>query len=261
MAKKVRNKKGLTIDLSGVETGQKTLPEGIYTVKVEAATAETSSAGNPYIKFVFQVIEGKHKGAKVFHNCSLQPQALFNLKALLLAIGYEIPQGAFDLDLEEVLDLECEVEVAHETYEGKKQVRIIEFIALDSDDEDEDQDEEDDEDEDESDDEESEDEEEDEEDEEEDEEDLSELSLKELKALAKERGVKVTKGMSKEDIIELLSEEDEEDEEEDEEDEEDEIDYSAMSLKDLKAAAREAGIKVKKGMTKEDIIEALEDQE
>lgn len=264
MAKKVRNKKGLTIDLSGVETGQKTLPEGIYTVKVEAATAETSSSGNPYIKFVFQVIEGKHKGAKVFHNCSLQPQALFNLKALLLAIGYEIPQGAFDLDLEEVLDLECEVEVAHETYEGKKQVRIIEFIALDSDDEDQDEEEDEDEeseDEDEEDDEdESEDEDEEEEDEE-DEEDLSELSLKELKALAKERGVKVTKGMTKEDIIELLSEEDEEDEEEDEEDEEDEIDYSAMSLKDLKAAAREAGIKVKKGMTKEDIIEALEDQE
>lgn len=266
MAKKVRNKKGLTIDLSGVETGQKTLPEGIYTVKVEAATAETSSSGNPYIKFVFQVIEGKHKGAKVFHNCSLQPQALFNLKALLLAIGYEIPQGAFDLDLEEVLDLECEIEVAHETYEGKKQVRIIEFIALDSDeDEDESEDEEDEddsEDEDEEDDsDEDEEDEEDEDEEEDDEEDLSELSLKELKALAKERGVKVTKGMTKEDIIELLSEEDEEDEEEDEEDEEDEIDYSAMSLKDLKAAAREAGIKVKKGMTKEDIIEALEDQE
>lgn len=265
MAKKVRNKKGLTIDLSGVETGQKTLPEGIYTVKVEAATAETSSSGNPYIKFVFQVIEGKHKGAKVFHNCSLQPQALFNLKALLLAIGYEIPQGAFDLDLEEVLDLECEVEVAHETYEGKKQVRIIEFIALDSDDEDQDEEEDEDEeseDEDEEDDEdESEDEDEEEDEEDEEDEDLSELSLKELKALAKERGVKVTKGMTKEDIIELLSEEDEEDEEEDEEDEEDEIDYSAMSLKDLKAAAREAGIKVKKGMTKEDIIEALEDQE
>lgn len=263
MAKKVRNKKGLTIDLSGVETGQKTLPEGIYTVKVEAATAETSSSGNPYIKFVFQVIEGKHKGAKVFHNCSLQPQALFNLKALLLAIGYEIPQGAFDLDLEEVLDLECEVEVAHETYEGKKQVRIIEFIALDSDDEDQDEEEEDEDEESEDEDEEDDEDESEDEDEEEDEEDedLSELSLKELKALAKERGVKVTKGMTKEDIIELLSEEDEEDEEEDEEDEEDEIDYSAMSLKDLKAAAREAGIKVKKGMTKEDIIEALEDQE
>ena len=217
MAKK---KKGLTIDLSSVETGQKTLAEGIYTVKVESATAETSASGNPYIKFIFQVIEGKSRGAKVFHNCSLQPQALFNLKSLLLAIGYEIPQGAFDLDLEDLLDLECEIEVAHETYEGKKKVRIIEFIALESDEDDEEEEDEDD----------SEEDEDDEEEEEETEDDEDD-------------------------------EDDEDEDEEEDEEEDDEIDYSEMSLKELKEAAREAGIKVKKGMSREELIEALEEEE
>lgn len=94
-----------------------------------------------------------------------------------------------------------------------------------------------------------------EEEEEEEEVDLDSMSLKDLKALCREKGIKVSKGMGKDDLIELLSEEDEEEVEEDEEDEGN--DYDDMSVKELKAECKERGIKVAKGLDKEDIIELL----
>lgn len=196
MAKKRRPSKAVKVDLSGVESSQKAIPEGEYVVSVNDASIESSSKGNDYIKFEFEVIEGSHKGAKLYHNCSLLPQSLFNLKNVLEALGFEIPTKAFDLDLSDLLGLECEVEVGHETYEGKKKARILEFInPEDSDEEDDDE--------------------EDEGEEEDLEAALENLSKKELRALVKEFEVDIESGSDKEDIIEALLEEvDEEDLEE-----------------------------------------------
>ena len=254
MAKKTKKKGTLRINMDGVETGGKTLPEGSYVVKVESVELKESSNGSEYLAFTFEVVEGKNKKAKLFHNCSLQPQALFNLKSVLIALQYEMESVEFDLDLDDLIDLECEVEVTHEMYEGKKKARIVEFSMLEDDDEEESDDDEDD-DEEESDDDEDDDEEESDDDEDDDEEE-SELTLKELKAKAKEMGIKVKKGMGKDDIIELIEEA-----MDDEEEEDDEIDYEELSLKELKALAKERGIKVKKGMDEDDIIELLEDAE
>lgn len=198
MAKKRRPSKAVKVDLSGVESSQKAIPEGEYVVSVNDASIESSSKGNDYIKFEFEVIEGSHKGAKLYHNCSLLPQSLFNLKNVLEALGFEIPTKAFDLDLSDLLGLECEVEVGHETYEGKKKARILEFINPEDSDVEEDDDEGGDE------------------DEEEDlEAALENLSKKELRALVKEFEVDIESGSDKEDIIEALLEEvDEEDLEE-----------------------------------------------
>ena len=195
MAKKRRPSKAVKVDLSGVESSQKAIPEGEYVVSVNDASIESSSKGNDYIKFEFEVIEGSHKGAKLYHNCSLLPQSLFNLKNVLEALGFDIPTKAFDLDLSDLLGLECEVEVGHETYEGKKKARILEFINPEDSD--------------------AEDDEEDESEEEDLEAALENLSKKELRALVKEFEVDIERDSDKEDIIEALLEEvDEEDLEE-----------------------------------------------
>ena len=192
MARKRGSSKRVTVDLSGVESSRKAIPEGQYVVSVNDASMENSSKGNDYIRFEFEVIEGAHKGAKLYHNCSLQPQALFNLKGVLEALGFTIPAKAFDLDLSELIGLECEVEVGHETYDGKKRARIVEFISSEED--------------------------EDEEEEEEGEslEDaLENLSKKNLRTLAKDFEVDIEKDDDKDDIIEALMDEvDEEDLEE-----------------------------------------------
>ena len=99
MARKRGSSKRVTVDLSGVESSRKAIPEGQYVVSVNDASMENSSKGNDYIRFEFEVIEGAHKGAKLYHNCSLQPQALFNLKGVLEALGFTIPAKAFACNL------------------------------------------------------------------------------------------------------------------------------------------------------------------
>lgn len=260
MAKKT-NKKGIKLNFEGVETGYKAVPEGVYEVRVKEIETGTSQAGAPKLDFKFEIISGKNKGSILFYTCSLQPQALFKLKVVLEALGFEIPEGNFNLDVDELIDLECSVEVAHETYEGKKRAKIVEFIGSEEEEE-EDSDEEEDEDEDDSDDEDDDEDEDDEEEEDEDEEeeDYESMTLKELKALAKERGISVGKKDKKDDIIAKLEEDDEEDDE-DEEEEDDTPDYEEMSLKELKALCKERGIKVSKKDDKDSLIEKLEEDD
>lgn len=101
-------------------------------------------------------------------------------------------------------------------------------------------------------------------DEDEEDEDYSEWTVKELRAECRERGI-ATKGLKKDDMVEALKEsdnyDDDEGEEEDEdyEDEDDEgIDYDELSVRALKELMRDRGLKVRKGMKKPDLIEALE---
>ena len=255
MATKSRNGRSsssVNVDLSGVEVSRKAIPEGTYEVVVNEATQKNSRDGNPMIAFEFEVAEGAHKGAKLYENCSLQPQALFKLKSVLLALGMDIPNKAFDLNLRDLVGLTCEVEVGHEVYEGKKRARILQYNdpeETQGDDSDED-------------------------DEESVEDKLSELDFDELKALAKDLDIaasdikraKKAKALielimdsaDEDDILEALGEDS--DDEDDEEDDEDQ-DYSEMSLAELKAECKDRGLKVKKGMDKDDLIEMLEEDD
>lgn len=257
MATKSRNGRSsssVNVDLSGVEVSRKAIPEGTYEVVVNEATQKNSRDGNPMIAFEFEVAEGAHKGAKLYENCSLQPQALFKLKSVLLALGMDIPNKAFDLNLRDLVGLTCEVEVGHEVYEGKKRARILQYNDPEETQED-DSDEE-------------------ETDDESVEDKLQDLDFDELKDLAKDLDIaasdikkaKKVKALidlimdsaDEDDILEALGEDS--DDEEDEEDDEDQ-DYSEMSLAELKAECKDRGLKVKKGMDKDDLIEMLEEDD
>jgi hypothetical protein len=262
MAKSSRKGRGsasVNVDLSGVETSRKTIPEGVYTLVVDSASQKNSQGGNPMIVFEFSVAEGKYQGSKLYENCSLQPQALFKLKSVLIALGLDIPNKAFDLDLKDLIGMTCEADVGHEVYEGKKKARILEYIDPSDSDSDED----------------------DSEDEDDDDTDvestLMEMDLDDLKDLAKELDIsassikkaKKVKALvelimseaDKDDILEALGDEDEDDEDEEDEEDDEEKDYSEMSLAELKAECKDRGLKVKKGMDKDDLIEMLEEDD
>lgn len=254
-SRKGRSSSSINVDLSGVEASRKAIPEGTYEVVVNEATQKNSRDGNPMIAFEFEVQEGPHKGAKLYENCSLQPQALFKLKSVLLALGIDIPNKAFDLNLRDLIGLTCEVEVGHEVYEGKKRARILQYNdPEDSGEEEEDSDEDDDE---------------------SVEDKLAELDLDELKDLAKELDISssdikkakkakalidlIMDSAEEDDILEALGEDS--DEEDDEDDEEEDQDYSKMSLSELKAECKDRGLKIKKDMDKDDLIEMLEEDD
>ena len=254
-----REGSSVNLDLSGVEVSRRAIPEGTYAVVVNKAELTKSREGNNMIKMEFEVTEGPHKGAKLFENCSLQPQALFKLKSVMLALGMNIPEGSFDLDTNDLVGLNCEVEVGHETYEGKKRARILEYInAEEADEEEEDSDDSEDE---------------DDEDEVDLEEKLEEMSKDELKDLALELDIpkkKVLAAKKAKALIDLILDEADEEEllalldgenEDEEDEEEEETDYSEMSLSELKAECKDRGLKVKKGMSKEDLIEMLEEDD
>lgn len=253
-SRKGRSSSSINVDLSGVEASRKAIPEGTYEVVVNEATQKNSRDGNPMIAFEFEVQDGPHKGAKLYENCSLQPQALFKLKSVLLALGIDIPNKAFDLNLRDLIGLTCEVEVGHEVYEGKKRARILQYNEPgDSEEGEEDSDDDDDE---------------------SVEDKLAELDFDELKNLAKELDISssdikkakkakalidlIMDSAGEDDILEALGEDSNE---EDDEDEEEDQDYSKMSLSELKAECKDRGLKVKKDMDKDDLIEMLEEDD
>lgn len=244
MAKRTRGSKSkVKVDLSGVES-RKVPEEGIYNVKVESVEeTESNNSGKPLLKWVFVITDGEFKGMKLFENTSLQPQALFKLKNVLEGLGVDIPNKAFDIDLSEMIGLTASVDVVNEKFEGNKKAVIAEYI-VDGDEDEEDSDVE---------------------------ELIEDLEEDELRELAIELGMskKKAKKADEDDLVEYIEEQDYDEVEEamdelfddEDEDEDDEPDYESMSLKELKSAAKEAGIKVKKSWDKEDIIEALEDEE
>ena len=189
----------ITLDMTGVESSS-LIPEGDYTIqvaKVEKTVAESS--GKPTLKWEFQITD-EGKSGKLYYNTSLQPQALFNLKNLLLCLGVPVPNGKLELDLDDLIDRECGATVSHEVYDGKKKSRISDIFPLEEEsDEEAEEDEEDEE------------VEEDEEEEEEDETpDYDALSKIDLKELCRTRKIKVSKEDDKKSLIAKLEAADEE---------------------------------------------------
>lgn len=132
MAKKKKKKSGLTVDFSGVETNV-LVPEGDYRSKVAEVSQEVAEkSGNEYLKWKFVTIDEDKKlnNKSIFYNTSLQPQALWNLKNLLECLGVDVPDDEMELDLPELVDLEVMLSIEHETYDGKKRPRVVDFSPL-----------------------------------------------------------------------------------------------------------------------------------
>lgn len=152
MATKRKNN-ALEIDFEGVESGggARAIPDGTYAVKVKKVPTreEGADSGEPYLSWQFTVTKGKFKGATIFDNTSLQPQALWKLKSLLEAMGEEVPDSTMRMVLSEYVDRELQVEITNEDYNGKDRSRVTGYVieggeeaddADDSDDSDDDDD-------------------------------------------------------------------------------------------------------------------------
>lgn len=121
-------KKGISVDFEGVSAGSG-VPDGTYTVSVEEVSVETSeNSGEDYLSWKFKVVGGKMSGRSLYDNTSLQPQALWRLRRVLESLGIEVPDGAMDIDPDELIGLECDVEVANEDYQGKQRSRVVDIF-------------------------------------------------------------------------------------------------------------------------------------
>ena len=206
MAKRVVNLNMKDVSVGGV------IPEGEYIVTVDEVSVEESQQGNQYLKWVFKVLDGKQKGSKIYHNTSLLPQSLFNLKNLLIALGVPVPDKAFQLNLDECEGCNCGVTITHETYDGKKRTRITDVFPLDASDVEADDDGE--------------------------EVDLEEMSLEELIEFAEDNDIKLTakqkkrKSAALEAIQDAMGDDEEADEEADDEDTDEDSDDTVEEADD-----------------------------
>lgn len=232
MAKRVVNLNMKDVSVGGV------IPEGEYIVTVDEVSVEESQQGNQYLKWVFKVIDGPQKNSKIYHNTSLLPQSLFNLKNLLIALGVPVPDKAFQLNLDECEGCNCGVTVTHETYDGKKRSRITDVFPLDASDvEGEDDGEE---------------------------VDLEEMSLEELIEFADENDIKLTAKQKKRKsaalaaIQDALGDDEEEDEEVDDEEADDEDTESEEESDDEEDDEEEPALE---DMDLEALIEFAEENE
>lgn len=123
-----RGKTGIRIDLSGVEV-QKKVPEGEYVAKVKSVKEEEGNAA-PYLAWSFTIDGGDYEGATLYYNTSLAEQSLWNLRGLLEALDLDIPDSAFDLDTEDLVDRRVNLVVEIENYEGKRRPRVVDFSPV-----------------------------------------------------------------------------------------------------------------------------------
>lgn len=140
MAKK-RGKKqgGISMpDLSDVDGKFVLVPEGRYNVKVTKIEEGEGDKG-PYLWWYFKIVSGKSKGQSLRYVTSFATAALFNLRGLLEVLQYEIPEGEFNVTVEDVEDVEFTVEVEHETRDDKEYAKVVDYMpASDEDNKDDD---------------------------------------------------------------------------------------------------------------------------
>lgn len=122
MARRKAKSSTLTVDFSNTESK---LKPGEYLATVEEVSVETSQSNTEYLKWKFKL----DAGGIAYYNTSLQPQALWNLRNLLEALGVEVPNSALDLDLEDMLGRELMVLIDEEEWEGKKRPKMTDFWA------------------------------------------------------------------------------------------------------------------------------------
>lgn len=125
-----RKSNTISLDLSKVE-GRVSFTEGDHLLEVMEVTQEEGSKA-PYLNWKFKAAEGECEGAIVYNNTSLSEQSLWNLRTLLEALGVEIPDSEFDIDLDELVGLEVMGSIELETYEGKKRPRLADFWAAEA---------------------------------------------------------------------------------------------------------------------------------
>lgn len=138
MAKKEakKSKNVVTINWDEEEGGKFLKNPGEYIVKAISTELDEDDEGKGFIKWNFQVVEGKSKGATISTRTYITPKALWKLRELLECMGIEINNGSVqDLDLDEVLDTQkkfvIEVEEGNERADGNGYyLQVSDFMSL-----------------------------------------------------------------------------------------------------------------------------------
>lgn len=127
----------IQVDMTGVTTeGPAPLDAGKYPAVISKAEIKDSkNSGTPTLYLDLAVGE---EGRGMRWNTSLNERALWRLKLFLVNIGIEVPDGPFEFDEQELVGVECVVDVATETHyrdPSRKMNRVTGILSPDSEEE------------------------------------------------------------------------------------------------------------------------------
>ena len=137
MAKSKKSKNVVTINWEEEEGGKFLKNPGEYQVKAISAEQDEDDEGKAFIKWTFQVVAGRSKGATISTRTYITPKALWKLRELLDCMGIGIKEGSVqDLDLDEAVeegnDFVIEVEEGNERQDGNGYYAVLSIPTTNS---------------------------------------------------------------------------------------------------------------------------------
>lgn len=103
------------------------IPDGKYTVFVDTAELKEAKNGKPMLALRLEILEGPHRGRKLFKNNVIQQNTVAILKQDLTRMGYAIDKLS-ELDPVDLLDRKLEVQ--KKTKEGYENIYINKFLGF-----------------------------------------------------------------------------------------------------------------------------------
>lgn len=131
MAKATKSKtqgaagKGMLLDFSGVKDSP--IPdEGEHTGTIKKSEAGVSKTEQPVLRLEIELDDGQ----EVYDYISLQPQALFKLRALMQATGMEDPAGQkMSVDFSKFRGKRVGLVIKHELYNHRPYAKVAQYVA------------------------------------------------------------------------------------------------------------------------------------
>ncbi len=133
-------KNTIRIDLSAVDSRLNLYGfSGQYAFEITSAVfGKSSSSGQEQVQVKTSIIDSpypKFIGKVLNIQLNLQPQSLWVLRQLIEAVDVDVPAGAFDLDLDELVGKRFSATVEDNSYDGKNSHRITGYTSYDDSDE------------------------------------------------------------------------------------------------------------------------------
>lgn len=112
----------MKLDFTNVTGGFGAIPAGVYEAVVDSCEVKQNKAKNGnYLEFVYKIQSSDPAvdGKKVWDRTSLKPAGMWRTKQVLEALGFDT-SGEVEFDPEDVVEIECQIEVTIREYDGKE---------------------------------------------------------------------------------------------------------------------------------------------
>lgn len=115
-----------SINLDGVDAwkGGGLLPAGTHTVEIADATEKTSSNGNPQVEIELRAVGGECDGGTIRDWITLTAEAFGRVRQFLEAVRYTVPEGTFEMPVNELVGKQCVIVIREEPYDGQMKSKV-----------------------------------------------------------------------------------------------------------------------------------------